>query len=251
MTNTTPNASLSATDFLGMVDHSILRPETSAAQTVEEAVRLAKLGVFSICVKSNQVGHVARALAIYDTIPKAVISFPHGSTAINIKIFEGRQAIADGAVEVDVVADYSRLLSDDRDEVNSEVQDLISFASAMKFADPSVVVQVILETGYFSDKKLKAVASLFHDTPEIDFLKTSTGFASVGGATPESIRILKKYSGGKAVKASGGVKSLADAKLFIEAGATRLGCSRTEAVVDEINRSTSVFPEGHSFTKLI
>lgn len=225
---------LSKTTFLGQVDHSILRPETTVIEAVAEAVRLAELGVFSVCVKPNQVFAVSQALAGTATHTTTVVSFPHGNSSVGTKEVEGLRALNSGAVELDVVADYSAFLSGDEELMAQEVTNLVYFAKQMKFRRSGVIVKVILETGYFTARQLRVVAALFQNTPEIDFLKTSTGFAPTGGATVKSVRILKEYSGGKAIKASGGVGSLADAEKFIEAGATRLGCSKTEAVVNEI-----------------
>lgn len=220
---------LSKEKFLGMVDHSILRPETSEKDAVAESLKLAKAGVFSVCVKPSQVRAVSEALEGEDTLVTTVVGFPHGNSSIHVKVLEGSRAIHDGAVELDIVADYSKLLGSDED-ILEEVRDLNYFCEQVSdFND--ILVKVIIETSHFSEEQLIKVVKALAES-KVDFLKTSTGFSS-GGATVESVSILKEFGSPKQVKASGGVKSAADAQKFVDAGATRLGCSSTLEVAEQ------------------
>lgn len=225
---------LTADDFLGMVDHSILRPEVSRSEVVAEVKEVAALGTFSVCVKPVHVQVVAEALQGTGTLVGAVVGFPHGNTPFHVKVVEGLQAMRDGAVELDVVADFSEF-REGSEAIKAEVQRTIEFARAMKTFNSDVVVKVILESAYFDSETLAEICSHYRGADVIDFVKTSTGFAPVGGATVEAVRVMAEHSG-RPVKASGGVSSAADARAFVEAGATRLGCGKTALVVEDFNK---------------
>ena len=214
-----------------MVDHSILRPETTVDETVKQSVAVAGLGVFSVCVKPVHVRAVAEALEGVSTLVTTVIGFPHGNAPMVVKMAEGEQAIVDGAVELDIVADYSTFF-EGPEATREEADRIEEFAVRMKELNPRVLVKVILETGYFTEEQIRVIAGAFADKTHVDFLKTSTGFAPVGGATVEAVRALYEGSNGKNVKASGGVTSATDAQVFVDAGATRLGCGKTALVAE-------------------
>lgn len=221
--------------FLAMVDHSILKPETTPEETVAQAIEVAKVGVFSVCVKSNQVSQVFQALQNYDTKIAAVVGFPHGNSSVRVKITEALEACQNGAEEIDVVADFSNLLSNNDVVVRNEVIAMAEFAREVKASYPFVKIKVILESALFNKEKLQEICSQFgwwDPSRNIDFLKTSTGFHPSGGATVESVSILSNF-GHTETKASGGVRSKEDAILFVEAGATRLGCGSTIAVAEQ------------------
>lgn len=228
---------MTAADFLGMVDHSILRPEVSRSEVVAEVKEVAALGAFSVCVKPVHVEAVAEALRDTDTLVGAVVGFPHGNTPLDVKFYEGMRTIQDGAVELDVVADFSEF-REGSEAIKAEVERTIEFAKAMKELLPTVVVKVILESSYFDAETLAEICSHYKGADAIDFVKTSTGFAPTGGATVEAIRVMAEHSG-RPVKASGGVTSAADAIAFVEAGATRLGCGKTALVAEDFNRRTA------------
>lgn len=219
-------------DFLGMVDHSILRPETTVEEVVREALEVAEAGVFSVCVKPSDVRAVANALEGHSTEVGTVIGFPHGNSTVEVKILEALTAVQEGAVEVDVVANFARLIGTEKDMMG-EVEDIQKFCDALssEFPHRDICVKVIIETAYFPEDRLAAVASALAGT-DVDFLKTSTGFAHEG-ATVETVSILKQHGEPKLVKASGGVRSAEDAVQFVKAGATRLGCSSTLKVAEE------------------
>jgi deoxyribose-phosphate aldolase len=207
-----------AQEIAGALDYAVLRPIASV-QEVETAARLAYAkGFASLCVASYNVS-VAKPI-----MPRvcAVIGFPHGNMSPRIKYEEAAQAIEDGAVELDVVINYGRFLEGHTVTVVHELSQILAWAHS---AGPRVLVKAILETCYYRPEQIVAACRLCVDCG-VDFVKTSTGFGP-GNATPEAVRLMVETVKGTAqVKASGGIKSYADACRFLDLGCTRLGSSR-------------------------
>ena len=205
------------------IDHTILK----AAATKEDVKKLCdeakEYGFYSVCVNGANVEYAYSQVKDSDVKVAAVVGFPLGAMAKDVKVFEAKKAIEDGASEIDMVINIGALKDKHYDLVENEIRKI-------KEAIGSNVLKVIIETCYLTDDE-KVKACELSVNAKADFVKTSTGFGT-GGATFEDVELMKKTVGDKAeVKASGGVKDLKTAKKYIELGATRLGTSSGIAIV--------------------
>jgi len=209
------------------IDHSLLRPELDDA-FVEDGCRLAaEYDVASVCVRPAD---VLRARAILDGTDVAVgtvIGFPHGSHRTDIKVAEARQALADGATELDMVIQIGALRSGRDEDVRADIAAVVELAHAA-----GAIVKVIFENAYLTDEE-KIRACHLSEAAGADFVKTSTGFAP-GGATHHDLRLMRANTSPRVqVKAAGGVRTL-DALLEVLAlGTTRVGATATKAIIDD------------------
>jgi deoxyribose-phosphate aldolase len=180
-------------------------------------------------VKPCSVALAARQLAGSSVAVGTVIGFPHGSSVTATKVFEARQALTDGATELDMVINIGALRSGQVDAVRQEI------GAVVAAAHPRAIVKVILENAYLTDDE-KVLGCHLAEEAGADFVKTSTGFGP-GGATLADLRLMRATVGGAVqVKAAGGVRTL-DALLdVIDAGATRVGATATAAILNEFKR---------------
>ena len=205
------------------IDHTILK----AAATKEDVKKLCdeakKYGFYSVCVNGANVEYAFNQVKDSDVKVAAVVGFPLGAMATDVKVFEAKKAIEDGASEIDMVINVGALKDRNYDFVENEIRKI-------KEAIGNNILKVIIETCYLTDEE-KVKACELSVNANADFVKTSTGFGT-GGATFEDVELMKKTVGDKAqVKASGGVKDFETAKKYIELGATRLGTSSGIAIV--------------------
>lgn len=208
------------------IDHTLLKPDASREDILAVAAEAAKYHFKSVCVNPLWVATVADALQGSGVLTCSVIGFPFGATTTAVKSFEAAGAIADGASEIDMVIDVSAARRGDRDAL---VADIGGVATTVH--EGGAILKVIIETSLL-DETAKVLACEAAVEAGADFVKTSTGFAG-GGATVEDIALMRRTVGPDlGVKASGGVRSLADAQAMIEAGATRLGASSGVAIVE-------------------
>jgi deoxyribose-phosphate aldolase len=206
-----------------MIDHTLLKPEASDQELRSVCAEARQYNFATVCVNSCNVKLVAAELAGSRTLPIAVVGFPLGAQTPEAKAYETRQAVRDGAREIDMVVNLGAVKSRHYDLV---FEDIVAVVAA---AQP-YPVKVILETAQLNDEEKVAVCALTK-AARAAFVKTSTGFSS-GGATLADIALMRRAVGpDMGVKASGGVRSRADADAMIAAGATRLGCSSSVAVV--------------------
>ena len=206
-----------------MVDHTLLKPEATTADVDALIDEAAKLGVWSVCVSPTFVSHAAKYARGRVKIC-TVVGFPSGKVVSAIKAAEAARAVADGAEEVDMVIDVGMAKEHDYAAVTADIQ-------AVRDAIPGTLLKVIIESAALTDDEITEVSKCC-EAAKADFVKTSTGFHTSGGATPHAIALMSKAVGGRlGVKASGGVRTLADAKAVIAAGATRLGLSGTASVL--------------------
>lgn len=207
-----------------MIDHTLLKADATEEQ-IEKLCEEAKLYQFaSVCVNPTWVKKSAQILAGTDVKVCTVIGFPLGAATTETKAFETKNAIENGATEVDMVINISAL----KDGANDVVErDILAVVEAAK---GKALTKVIIETCLLTDEE-KVRACELSVKAGADFVKTSTGF-STGGATVEDIALMRKTVGPTiGVKASGGVRSADDAQKMIEAGATRIGASSGIAIV--------------------
>ncbi len=210
------------------IDHTLLAPEASRTDIERLADAAAELGCASACVHPSWVGVVAERLARSaeaNTVACSVAGFPSGAHLTATKVDEARRAVDDGAAEIDVVVHLGLLLGGEDAAVGDEL-------SAVRAAVPDVTLKVIVESGALADERLRAACSLAVDAGA-DFVKTSTGFHPSGGATLDAVATMREVAGTSAqVKASGGIRTSADALAMLHAGADRMGCSATAAILD-------------------
>lgn len=208
------------------IDHSLLRPEMTEADVIAGCDVARRYGVASVCCKPCHVALAARLLAGSDMAVGTVIGFPHGSNTTATKVFEAREAMANGAVELDMVLNIGELRSGHADYVREDIRAVVEAARGR------ALVKVILETAYLSQEE-KVLACHLAEVAGADFVKTSTGFAP-SGATIEDIRLMRASVGPHVrVKAAGGIRTLDMLLAAIDAGCTRIGASATAAMLDE------------------
>ncbi|CEP08011.1 hypothetical protein [Parasitella parasitica] len=213
-------------------DHAILRPDQTTEDVIKgcEVAREYKLA--SVCVKPCDVSQASELLKGTDVMVGTVISFPHGNSTTEAKIAESLQAIKDGAVELDVVINIGHLKSGKYKEVEQELKDVITKS---REENPNVCVKIIFETAYLSDDEIVKACEISL-AAGAQFVKTSTGFASAG-ATYDHIKLMKKsVPATMEVKASGGIKTLAQVLEFLKLGATRIGSSSSAQIIEEFKK---------------
>lgn len=204
-----------------IIDHTLLKPESTAADVQALIDEATGLGVYAICISPSQLPvdapmHVA-----------TVVGFPSGAVKPEIKAAEARQAVADGAEEVDMVINIALAREGRFDELQAEIQ-------AVRDATSGAVLKVILETAALDDDTITAACHAA-EAAGADFVKTSTGFHPAGGASVHAIELMHAAVGGRlGIKASGGIRTAADAQAMVDAGATRLGLSASAAILKEL-----------------
>ncbi len=209
----------SARDWASLIDHTMLKPEATDEEIKQLCAEAAKYHFASVCVNPTWVRVAACALQGSGVPVCTVIGFPLGATLPDVKAYEARRAIQDGAREVDMVINVGALKSGDDCLVEHDIHSVVEAAH-----EYSVTTKVIIETALLNDEE-KVRACEAARRAGADFVKTSTGF-SKGGATVADILLMRQTVGPDlGVKASGGVKNLDDARKMVEAGATRIGAS--------------------------
>jgi len=199
-----------------MIDHTYLKAfgtEVEINKLLEEAK---EYDFKSVCVNPAWVSKSAEALKGTDVLVCTVIGFPLGANTTATKVFETKDAIKNGANEIDMVLNVGKVKEQNFDFIYNEVK-------AVKEACGDITLKVILETCYQTKEEIKA-SSIACIKAGADFVKTSTGFGT-GGALVEDVKIMKEIAKDKEVKASGGVRSFEDVEKMVEAGATRIGTS--------------------------
>lgn len=212
-------------ELASFIDHTLLGPSATPADLRRLCREALEHRFHSVCVAGRHVAAAAEALRESGVLVSAVVGFPLGSQASPVKAFEARSAVGDGAGELDMVLSIGDLLDGRDDAVAADIAAVVEAAEGRP-------VKVILETCLLDEAGKRRGCELALEAGAA-FVKTSTGFSS-GGATVEDVRLLRSVVGDRAgVKASGGIRDAAAARAMIEAGATRLGCSASVAIVSE------------------
>lgn len=211
------------TSVAKLIDHTLLKPEADKDDIVRLCDEARKHGFASVCVNSTWVPLASALLANSGVMVCAVVGFPLGAMSPGAKAYEAREAVRQGAREIDMVINLGALRSGDLETVYEDI------CKVVKAAAPAAV-KVILETSSLSDEE-KIVGCTLSKLAGAAFVKTSTGFAK-GGATTEDVALMRRIVGGEmGVKASGGVRTAEDARNMADAGANRLGASASVAIV--------------------
>lgn len=213
-----------------VIDHSLLRPELTEAEVIAGCELAARYHVASVCVKPADVALAARLLRGSDVAVGTVIGFPHGSSTTAVKVCEARDALANGAVELDMVINIGALRSGKVDLVSEEIQAVVAAAHPA-----GALVKVILENAYLTDAE-KVIGCKLAEAAGADFVKTSTGFAP-SGATIVDVQLMRASVGpGVQVKCAHGVRTLQALLNMIDAGVTRSGATATADILDEFKQ---------------
>lgn len=211
------------------MDHTLLKPEATAADIDRIVAEARQYGTASVCVNPYWVARVAAGLAGSGVKTCTVIGFPLGATSTASKVAETRDATAHGAQEIDMVINIGELKAGNDDAVRSDISAVANAAHGA-----GALLKVIIETCLLSDEEKRRACEL-SVAGGADFVKTSTGF-STGGATTADITLMRETVGPElGVKASGGIRTLEAAEAMIEAGATRLGVSAAVSILEEVN----------------
>lgn len=218
------------------IDHSLLGPTLGTAE-LEEGCRLAaRYGVASVCIKPYAVGLAARILRGTGVAVGTTIGFPHGGHATAVKVFESRQAIADGATELDMVINIGQAIAGDWAALTSDIDAVTRVAH-----DGGAIVKVIFENCYLDDDQKTRLCQICGEVGA-DYVKTSTGYGT-GGATFDDLRLMRRVSPPHVkVKAAGGVRTLDMMIDCAQVGCDRIGASRTAEVLDELRRRLGLEP---------
>jgi deoxyribose-phosphate aldolase len=215
---------MSQSELAGYIDHTLLKPEAVAAQFDQLCEEALKYRFMSVCVNSGWVSYVAKKLRGSGIKVCSVIGFPLGAMDSRSKAIEARGAIENGAHELDMVINVGALRSGDLKLVEEDIR------AVKRACRSTTVLKVILETSFLSDDEI-VVACEISKRVGAEFVKTSTGFSSAG-ATVEHIALMRRTVGpDMGVKASGGISTWDKALAMIQAGANRLGCGASVAVV--------------------
>ncbi len=219
----------SRSQVASVVDHTLLKPEATPADVAALVAEASELGVYAVCVSPSMVPVAVRSGAARVA---TVAGFPSGKHLPAVKAHEAALAVAAGAAEVDMVIDVGAALAGDVDAVRSDI-------AAVRAAASSAVVKVIVESAVLlahDDGETLAAVCRAAEEAGADFVKTSTGFHPAGGASVRAVDVMARAVGGRlGIKASGGIRTAADALAMLDAGATRLGLSGTRAVLDGLD----------------
>ncbi len=214
------------------IDHTLLKPQASEEEIIKICAEAREYGFASVCVNAYYTSLVRRELEGTNVKTCVVVGFPLGATTKEVKAFETKQAIENGAQEVDMVVNVGAIKSNKYEIVKEDIKAVVDAANG------NALVKVILETCLLTDEE-KVKACQIAKEVGADFVKTSTGF-STGGATVHDIKLMRETVGKEmGVKASGAVRTTEDAKAVIEAGASRIGASSSIAIVQGTKDSNS------------
>lgn len=212
-------------EIVKFIDHTYLKPDASIYDIKKLCEEAIKYNFFAVCIPPSYVSFAKEILSDFDIKISTVVGFPLGNTTTKTKIYEAKEAIKNGAHEIDMVINIGFLKSKNYKYVHDEI-------SLIKSEIGDKILKVIIETSLLSfDEKI--VATTIVKSAGADFVKTSTGF-SQGGATKEDIELIKKIVGENfGIKASGGIKTFEQAVELIKAGANRIGTSSSVKIIEQ------------------
>lgn len=208
------------------IDHSLLRPELTTSEVVAGCELAARYRVASVCARPADVTRCAAILKGSGVAVGTVIGFPHGSHTTATKVFEAREAMADGATELDMVINIGWLRSGEKALVEADIRAVVEAATG------HALVKVILENAYLSKEQIVTGCRLT-EAAGADYVKTSTGFAATGATIEDLILMRSSVSERVKVKAAGGVRTLDQLLEVMSVGASRSGATRTAEMLDD------------------
>ncbi len=224
----------------GMIDHTLLKPDATSTEIDALCREAAQFKFATVCINPTWVALAAKLLAGSGVGVCTVVGFPLGATTADVKGYETRRAIFDGAREIDMVINVGALKSGDLRTVECDIE-----AVTKPCREAGVLSKVIIEAALLTDDE-KVTACTLSKAAGADYVKTSTGFAS-GGATAADVALMRRVVGAEmGVKAAGGVRDLEGMKAMIAAGATRVGASAGVKIVQQSRgEKPSAAPAGY------
>lgn len=228
------NDSYTYSDIAKMIDHSLLNPALTLAELDAGCALAVRYKVASVCIMPYYLARCRDLLAGSTVQPSTTIGFPHGGHHTSVKLAEAEQAIKDGGTELDMVINISQARSGNWDYVAREIRDLTGRCHAS-----GIKIKVIFENA-FHDEAAKIRLCEICGEAGADWVKTSTGYAATG-ASKEDLRLMRKYSPAHVqIKAAGGIRDLDTLLEVKEIGVTRVGATRTTAILDDCQRRLAV-----------
>ena len=225
-----------AAEIAKYIDHTLLKAEATPGQVDQLCAEAREYGFAAVCVNPCYVRRAAERLRGTGVKVATVAGFPLGATLPQVKAYEAEQAILDGASEIDMVIQIGALKAGEDDRVQEDIAAVVRAAHR-----GGAICKVIIETAYLTDEE-KERACRLAQAAGADYVKTSTGFGPAG-ATVEDVALMRRVVGpDMGIKAAGGVRTLAQAKAMIAAGATRIGASAGVKIVEEARQASGQTP---------
>ena len=211
---------LDRAQLASLIDHTLLKPESTPADVAALAREAEELGTYSICVSPSM-------LPVETTVKVATVcGFPSGQHSAEVKAFEAREAVSKGVDEIDMVLNVGQARAGDFEAVEHEIR------AVRDVAKSPVVLKVIIESAALTDEQIVGVCEAA-ERAGADFVKTSTGFHPAGGASEHAVKLMRSTVGDRlGVKASGGIRTREAAEAMVAAGASRLGLSSSKAILE-------------------
>lgn len=219
---------ISRNELAKLIDHTLLKPESTHADVAALAAEAGQLGTYSICVSPSML-----PVEVPEGVHVAtVVGFPSGAVAAPIKAAEAKLAVEQGAEEIDMVINLALAKEGKWEALQSEI------AQVREACGEHVVLKVIIESAALNDEEIVAACKA-SEAAGADFVKTSTGFHPAGGASAAAVKLMRDTVGDRlGVKASGGIRTAEAAQAMIDAGASRLGLSASAAILEELEASS-------------
>lgn len=214
-------------EIAATIDHSLLRPDITVEELKKGCEIAKEYNCISVCVRPSDLPIVCEELKGTDVLPTTVIGFPHGTATTESKVFETKDAVKKGAVEVDMVMNIGRFLSSEYDYVENDIKAVVDAAHAM-----GAKVKVIFENHYLTSEQIKKACEI-SEKAGVDFVKTSTGYAATGSKIEDLVIMRGSVSDLIEVKSAGGVRDLDQTLAVLSTGAVRIGTRGTVKILDE------------------
>jgi len=226
---------ISESHLAGCIDHTLL-DATATKEQIGQLCREAKeYGFLTVCVNGRWVAVAAELLSGSKVAVGGVVSLPLGADSTRVKVAQAREAIFDGADEIDMVADLAAIIEGDSKYLYNQLQNVLKLCRSMR---PAVILKVIIESATL-DRDQKIFACRIAQEVGVDFIKTSTGLHPAGGATIEDIKLMKETAPNCRIKAAGGIRTVEQALEMLAAGAERIGTSKGIQIINEFRTGQS------------
>ncbi len=219
-------AKIALSQIADVLDHSLLRPDITVRELIEGCALAKEYNCISVCARPSDMPIVARELKGSKVLATTVAAFPHGTATTEAKVFETIDAVDKGAVEVDLVMNYARFLSGEFNYVEDEIGKAADAAHSR-----GALLKVIFENYYLTGEQIVHCCKICKSA-EVDFVKTSTGYAP-GGAKLEDLKLMVANADGMKVKAAGGIKDLDMVLAIIATGTSRIGTRASKTILED------------------
>jgi deoxyribose-phosphate aldolase len=221
---------ITAEKMASYIDHTQLKATATSDDIKRLCAEAAEYGFCAVSINNRWISLAADILADSRVKVGAVVSLPLGSDTTKIKVASAKQAIMEGADEVDMVTDLAAIIEGDEKYLRKQLTTVLNVCRSMR---PAVLLKVIIESAALT-KEQKIFACQVADNCSVDFVKTSTGMNPAGGATVEDVRLMKEYATNCKVKAAGGIRTAKQTVAMLEAGAERIGTSSGIQIIEQL-----------------